>query len=78
MNPPVETWRTRSCHFRILDTDYVHSERAASKLQLFCDLCDLTSPASSLGWVNFDDGIVGLAGTTSSLIGIYNQWRKTA
>ena len=33
---------------------------------------------SSLGWTNFDDGIVGLAGTASGIIGIYNQWKKTA
>lgn len=53
-------------------------ERSASQLQLLSDFCDLTVPYSSLGWVNFDDGIVGLAGTLSSLIGVYNQWKKTA
>lgn len=55
-----------------------HSERAASQLQLISDLCDLTVPASALGWVGFDDGFVGLAGTLSSLIGVYSQWKKTA
>ena len=60
------------------DADQLHSERATSQLQLLSDLCDLTNPVSALGWVGFDDGFVGLAGTTSSLIGIYNQWRKTA
>lgn len=53
-------------------------ERAASKMQLTCDLCDLTVPLSALSWASFDDGIVGLAGTVSSLIGVYNQWKKTA
>lgn len=53
-------------------------ERSASQLQLISDLCDLTVPYSALGWVNFDDGIVGLAGTLSSLIGVYSQWKKTA
>ncbi len=56
----------------------VHSERAASRLQLTSDLCDLTVPFTALSWVSFDDGIVGLAGTMSSLIGIYMQWKKTA
>jgi hypothetical protein len=28
--------------------------------------------------VAFDDGFVGLAGTLSSLIGVYLQWKKTA
>jgi peroxin-11B len=56
----------------------VTRERAASRLQLASDLCDLTAPTSALGWIGFDDGIVGLAGTTSSLIGLYLQWKKTA
>ncbi|KAM7192484.1 Peroxisomal biogenesis factor 11 [Naviculisporaceae sp. PSN 640] len=53
-------------------------ERKAAQLQLTCDLCDLTVPYSALGWVNLDDGFVGLAGTLSSLIGVYTQWKKTA
>ena len=55
-----------------------HSDRKASQLQLLSDLCDLSIPSSALGWVTLDDGIVGLAGTVSSLIGIYTQWKKTA
>jgi hypothetical protein len=45
---------------------------------LTSDLCDLTVPLSALAWVNFDDGLVGIAGTVSSLIGMYLQWKKTA
>ncbi|KAK0284184.1 Peroxisomal membrane protein PMP27 [Friedmanniomyces endolithicus] len=33
---------------------------------------------ATLGFGNFDDGIVGLAGTTSSLIGLFATWAKTA
>ena len=55
-----------------------HSERSVSQLQLFSDLCDLTIPTSALAWTSFDDGFVGLAGTVSSLIGVYTQWKKTA
>jgi len=47
-------------------------------LQLVCDLCDLTIPSTGLGYANLDDGIVGLAGTASSLIGLYAAWAKTA
>jgi hypothetical protein len=54
------------------------SERAAAHLQLTSDLCDLTVPFSALAWINFDDGVVGLAGTVSSLIGVYLQWKKSA
>ncbi|KAL8765566.1 MAG: hypothetical protein Q9209_007397 [Squamulea sp. 1 TL-2023] len=53
-------------------------ERAATNLQLVSDLCDLTIPSSALGYANLDDGIVGLAGTVSSLIGVWGTWKKTA
>lgn len=53
-------------------------ERAAARIQLISDLCDLTAPASALGIAALDDGLVGIAGTVSSLIGIWSQWRKTA
>ncbi|KAI1310622.1 peroxisomal biogenesis factor 11 [Xylaria venustula] len=61
----------------VVEAKKIAIERYGSRLQLLSDLCDLTIPTSSLGWVNLDDGIVGLAGTVSSLIGIYNQWKKT-
>ncbi|KAJ4424953.1 Peroxisomal membrane protein PMP27 [Gnomoniopsis sp. IMI 355080] len=62
----------------VVESKRIALERSASQLQLLSDLCDLTVPYSALGWINFDDGIVGLAGTLSSLIGVYNQWKKTA
>ncbi|KAI3329969.1 peroxisomal biogenesis factor 11 [Ustulina deusta] len=62
----------------VVEAKKIALERYASRLQLVSDLCDLTAPTSALGWTNFDDGFVGLAGTVSSLIGIYNQWKKTA
>ncbi|OTB09619.1 hypothetical protein M426DRAFT_316165 [Hypoxylon sp. CI-4A] len=62
----------------VVESKKIALERAASQLQLLSDLCDLTIPTSALGWVGFDDGFVGLAGTVSSLIGVYSQWKKTA
>jgi len=62
----------------VVESKRLEKERAAINLQLISDLCDLTVPSAALGYANFDDGIVGLAGTVSSLIGIYNTWRKTA
>jgi peroxin-11B len=47
-------------------------------VQLLSDLCDLTVPSTAIGWASFDDGIVGLAGTVSSLLGVYGVWQKTA
>ncbi|PKS12855.1 hypothetical protein jhhlp_000195 [Lomentospora prolificans] len=62
----------------VVESKKIAIERAASRLQLFSDLCDLTIPTSALAWVGLDDGVVGLAGTISSLIGLQLQWRKTA
>lgn len=56
----------------------IYRERAVSQTQLVSDLCDLAVPVSALGWAALDDGAVGIAGTVSSLIGVYNQWKKTA
>lgn len=53
-------------------------ERATTNLQLISDLCDLTIPSTALAYTNLDDGIVGLAGTVSSLIGVWGTWKKTA
>ncbi|GJN73614.1 peroxisomal biogenesis factor 11 [Purpureocillium lilacinum] len=62
----------------VVESKRIAIERSASQLQLLCDLADLTVPTSALGLIGFDDGFVGLAGTLSSLIGVYSQWKKTA
>lgn len=62
----------------VANDSFLSRERKASQLQLTSDLCDLTVPLSALNWVALDDGVVGLAGTLSSLIGVYLQWKKTA
>ncbi|ROW08525.1 hypothetical protein VMCG_03047 [Cytospora schulzeri] len=62
----------------VVESKRIAKERSTSQLQLISDLCDLAVPYSALGWVALDDGIVGLAGTVSSLIGMSTQWKKTA
>jgi len=62
----------------VVESKRIAKERTASQIQFISDLCDLTVPLSALAWVNYDDGVVGLAGTVSSLIGVYTQWKKTA
>lgn len=62
----------------VVEKKKVAKEAAAVKLQLLSDLCDMTIPTTALGWAGFDDGFVGLAGTTSSLLGLWGQWKKTA
>jgi len=56
----------------------IERQRTITNIQLVSDLCDLTVPSSALGYATFDDGIVGLAGTVSSLLGVYGVWQKTA
>ncbi|QDS72124.1 hypothetical protein FKW77_003846 [Venturia effusa] len=56
----------------------MEKEWNATSLQLFSDLCDLVMPTTALGFWDLDDGLVGLAGTTSSLLGVYSVWKKTA
>ncbi|KEY70761.1 hypothetical protein S7711_03257 [Stachybotrys chartarum IBT 7711] len=62
----------------VVESKRIAIERAASRLQLITDLSDLTIPTTALGLANFDDGFIGLAGTLSSIIGIYIHWKKTA
>jgi peroxin-11B len=63
---------------KVVEMKKVEKELNAVVVQLLSDLCDVTIPSSALGWVDLDDGVVGLAGTTSSLLGVWSQWRKTA
>ncbi|KAH8705011.1 putative peroxisomal biogenesis factor [Talaromyces proteolyticus] len=62
----------------VVEAKKIERERVAARIQLISDICDLTAPISALGWVNLDDGIVGIAGTISSLIGVRSAWKKTA
>ncbi|KAL8922355.1 MAG: hypothetical protein Q9208_005208 [Pyrenodesmia sp. 3 TL-2023] len=62
----------------VVESKKLQRERASTNLQLISDLCDLTIPGSALGYANLDDGIVGLAGTVSSLIAVWGTWKKTA
>ncbi|KAF7616394.1 hypothetical protein AFLA_009890 [Aspergillus flavus NRRL3357] len=63
---------------RYSDENKCAKERSDAWIQLISDLCDLTVPGKSLGCAAFNDGLVGLAGTMSSLIGAWSQWKKTA
>lgn len=62
----------------VVERKKLEMENNAVRLQLLSDLCDLTIPIAALGWLDLDDGLVGLAGTASSLIGVYGVWKKTA
>lgn len=56
----------------------IAKQQKAANIQLTSDLCDITVPTAALGYINFDDGVIGLAGTLSSLLGAQGVWAKTA
>lgn len=42
----------------------------AAQYQLLQDCLDICNPGTALGYFNFDDGFIGLAGLGSSLLGL--------
>jgi len=64
-----------------LETKTLARDEQATKIQLVSDLCDITIPGYGLampGFTGLDDGIVGLAGSVSSAIGVWTAWKKSA
>lgn len=55
----------------------VVAEKKASQIQFLWDALDCTIPISSLQIADLDDGLVGLAGLTSSVLGTKAQWAAT-
>ncbi|KAG0276558.1 hypothetical protein BGZ95_007393, partial [Linnemannia exigua] len=51
-------------------------EQHALNKALLQDGLDLLIPASGLGYVDLDDGVVGLIGTATSLMGAESHWAK--
>ncbi|KAJ9620196.1 Peroxisomal membrane protein PMP27 [Taxawa tesnikishii (nom. ined.)] len=63
---------------KAVEVKKMQKERNNTQIQLVSDLCDLSIPLAALNIANLDDGIVGLLGSVSSLLGVYGQWNKTA
>ncbi|CCX12522.1 peroxisomal biogenesis factor 11 [Pyronema domesticum] len=61
-----------------LASEKLIKERKAVLQQVVMDGCDILIPATGLGLVKVDEGIVGLAGVVSSWLGLTAQWSKTA
>ncbi|KAL0951031.1 hypothetical protein HGRIS_007771 [Hohenbuehelia grisea] len=51
------------------------SARENLKTQFYIDILDLWNPATSLGYVHFNDGVIGIFGLVSSILGFQKQWQ---
>ncbi|KAF9787050.1 peroxisomal biogenesis factor 11 [Thelephora terrestris] len=52
----------------------LHATRAATKQQFVIDALDFWIPATALGLVNLNDGIVGIFGFITSVLSLQAQW----
>ncbi|KAJ7293704.1 peroxisomal biogenesis factor 11 [Mycena rebaudengoi] len=52
----------------------VATNRALIRHQFIIDILDLWNPATSLGFSNLNDGVVGIFGLVSSLMALEKQW----
>ncbi|WFD27970.1 Peroxisomal membrane protein PMP27 [Malassezia nana] len=61
---------------RRVELNQIASETKAVRLQMLQDCCDWLNPGTSTGWINANDGVIGLAGVLSSCLGARSQWKK--
>lgn len=55
----------------------VTTEKKAANIQLVWDVLDTSIPIANLKYADLDDGVVGLAGLVTSLLGTKQQWAST-
>ncbi|CAO3671847.1 unnamed protein product [Umbelopsis ramanniana] len=67
----------RAADYRMQEKTLV-KEKEATTYQLFQDALDFIIPSSTLGWVAADEGVVGLVGTVTSIMGAQTQWKKVS
>ncbi|KAF8978019.1 Peroxisomal membrane protein PMP27 [Entomortierella lignicola] len=58
------------------DLKSLQKEQHSVNKQLLQDGLDMLLPATALGYLNLDDGALGLIGTVTALMGAHSQWRK--
>ncbi|CAB4391174.1 unnamed protein product [Rhizophagus irregularis] len=61
---------------RSKDTATLKKERKAAIRQLIQDVLDCSIPATALGYIHLEDGLVGLTGFITSIMGAQSQWKK--
>ncbi|POY74121.1 hypothetical protein BMF94_2933 [Rhodotorula taiwanensis] len=58
------------------DLRLIQTQQAAVRYQLTQDALDILLPAGTLGYHQLDDGIIGLIGTVTSIMGLRSQVQK--
>jgi len=69
--PNVEKEQERKAELKTLQT-----QALAVRKQLLQDVLDICIPANTLGFLNFDDGLIGLIGTVTAIMGLQSQAQK--
>ncbi|CAO3590723.1 unnamed protein product [Absidia cylindrospora] len=58
------------------DLKKLYKDQFTARYQFVQDACDIIIPTAGLGWIGFDEGIVGIAGMITSAMAARNQWYK--
>ena len=61
---------------RRVELSQISADTKAVRLQMLQDCCDWVNPATSVGFLGLNDGVIGITGTISSLLGARSQWIK--
>ncbi|RPD63097.1 peroxisomal biogenesis factor [Lentinus tigrinus ALCF2SS1-6] len=61
---------------RDLKLQHLQVAREAVRYQFIIDILDVWIPATNIGLVNFNDGILGIFGLITSLMALRQQWLK--
>ncbi|KAL7285646.1 hypothetical protein ACG7TL_000751 [Trametes sanguinea] len=74
-----QTWAEKSAEAeRDLKLQDLQLAREAVRYQFIIDLLDVWIPATNIGLVNFNDGVLGLSGLITSLMALRQQWFAAA
>ncbi|CAG8612115.1 13848_t:CDS:2 [Acaulospora morrowiae] len=60
------------------ETAKLRTEHKNLVRQFITDILDILIPATALGHIKVEDGLVGLAGVISSVLGAQSQWNKVS
>jgi len=63
---------------RKVELTQIATEQAAVRYQMTQDSLDWLLPATGAGFLDLDEGVLGIAGTITSLLGARTQWKATS